>query len=215
MHQKRTILRVCEQCGTSFLTRLRRQRFCSRSCGTTKPLAMRFWRKVDRGSSDGCWLWIGARRGSYGMFRPTADTQISSHRMAYELANGPIPDGLCVCHRCDNPLCVRPDHLWLGTIGENNADRVAKGRSATGDRSGPRLHPERLRRGPGSYPNRRPEMYQGTNNKRARLTNEIVTAIRAEYATGTTTQEAIGRKYGISQPHVQQIVSRRIWTHIE
>lgn len=80
----------------------------------------------------GCWLWKGALTPSgYGVFQIMYDT-FRAHRVAWTIANGPIPDGMCVCHTCDNPACVRPDHLWLGTVSDNNQDKAKKGRVKTG-----------------------------------------------------------------------------------
>ena len=79
----------------------------------------------------GCWSWTGARGPQgYGFIKRKDGTQLRAHRVSYELAFGPIPPGLQVCHRCDNPPCVRPGHLFLGTARDNAADMVAKGRAA-------------------------------------------------------------------------------------
>ena len=100
---------------------------------TRKTLEERFWEKVDRsGGTEACWLWTaGAFSHGYGSFRRDARAQYA-HRVAYELTNGPIPEDLCVLHRCDTPPCVNPSHLFLGTPADNAADRNAKGRQARG-----------------------------------------------------------------------------------
>ena len=94
----------------------------------------RFWSKVNK--TDGCWLWTGYRfHAGYGGFHESQPkrTVRLAHRVAWELTNGLIPDGLHVCHTCDNRSCVRPDHLFLGTNADNVADKVAKGRQAKGE----------------------------------------------------------------------------------
>jgi hypothetical protein len=128
-----TIIGQCLRCGASFRHSTSAQRkYCSHACAeqaSRRPLSERFWEKVDK--SGDCWVWTGAtvRTGHgkiYAHGHPTA-----AHRLSYEWSYGPIPEGLCVCHRCDNPPCVRPDHLFLGTIADNNHDSIGKGRSAT------------------------------------------------------------------------------------
>lgn len=79
--------------------------------------------------NSGCLLWIGStNRKGYGQFN-TGYTTAAAHRIAYERAFGPIPEGLCVCHRCDTPACVNPDHFFVGTIEDNNKDMARKGRA--------------------------------------------------------------------------------------
>ena len=157
-----------------------------------------FWSKVDR--SGECWVWTGYRlKSGYGSLhiRPR---RLLAHRYSWELANGPIPAGQYVCHTCDNPPCVRPDHLFLGTSHDNHADMLAKGRGATGDRNGSRRKPHRLPHG---------EAHWATP-----LTADDVRAIRRRYAAGEYGKD-LAVEYGVGRTAISHIVNRIVWRHVE
>jgi len=95
----------------------------------------RFWSRVEK--TDGCWLWRWSlNKLGYGVIG-VRGRAVRAHRLSWELANGPIPDGKVICHHCDNPRCVRPDHLFVGSHADNVADKVAKGRCPRGENAGP------------------------------------------------------------------------------
>ena len=134
MSPKRISL-ICERCGGDFIgPRYRRKpsdgprRYCSTECryaGALTDRRARFWSQVN--TSGDCWMWTGAQKSIYGGFW-LAGWQ-HAHRAAWILERGAIPDGLHVLHACDNPGCVRLDHLFLGTHAENMADMSRKGRA--------------------------------------------------------------------------------------
>jgi hypothetical protein len=156
------------------------------------PLADRFWVKVLK--TEGCWYWMAHRnRDGYGMFSIRSIPKYS-HRVSWELAYGPIPEGQWVLHKCDNPACVRPDHLFLGDVGINTRDAAAKGRS------GPHRHPRSYARD-----------VRGERSPSAKLTAAQVVEIRSRYASGDGTLRSLGREYGIHNTTVGRIVKEESW----
>jgi hypothetical protein len=108
----------------------------------------RFMEKVSPEPNSGCWLWTATgNKEGYGYFGISHSHHQKAHRVAYELFRGPIPKGFLVCHKCDVPCCVNPNHLFLGTYQDNMDDRAAKGRTALGTQNGKaRLSPELVRK---------------------------------------------------------------------
>lgn len=179
---------------------------------TPKQIA-NFWAKVRK--TDSCWEWTAGTNGmGYGTIH-VRPWMITAHRFSFILHFGEIPkDKPCVLHRCDNPKCVRPDHLFAGTRGDNNRDCVQKGRNATGDRNGSRLYPERRARGARHGMNTHPESRTiGERNGMVKLTAEIVLEIRAKRASGIRLID-LGKEYGLHFAYVSLLCTRKRWKHI-
>jgi hypothetical protein len=199
------VIGTCEQCGQPFRYTPGKQtgRWCSRSClGKDKrtPLDVRFFAKVQK--TDGCWVWIGSASPlGYGRINVDGVPRIAP-RISWQLHNGDIPDGMSVCHRCDNPRCVNPDHLFLATHSGNMQDMVSKNRHAAktrperyarGDRHGSHTHPERWRR--------------GETSPAAKLSDADVERIRHRYATEQCSLTSLGKEFGVSRTHIRRLIS--------
>lgn len=145
-----------------------------------------FWKRVDR--TGECWEWTGVRN-QFGHGRIRRDgKETGTHRYSWILAFGPIPSGMLVCHRCDNPPCVRPSHLFLGTPRDNTQDMHAKGRS-----------------GRPSAPGERSSM--------AKFTDAEVVSIRVRFDQGETIV-ALASEKKVNISTVAEIVNGRTWRHI-
>lgn len=191
--------RVCDICQAPFTvteTAIGRGRgkHCSRACYYAfrrtlgSPVSVRFWENVSK--ADGCWEWTGFRDpNGYGRLS-VADEKgrrpVLAHRLSWELAFGSIPDGAGVLHRCDNPPCVRPDHLFLGDQKANMIDCSQKKRTTFGERS-----------------------------TSARLDANQVREIRERYAEGTDTYQSLAATYGVGAATIADVVARRTWRHIK
>ena len=173
-------------------------------------IIQKFESKFTKGGPDECWVWERGKFGSgYGQF--SAIGECRANRVAYRIYVGPIPDGLCVCHSCDNPACVNPSHLTLGTNKQNSEDMVSKGRQARGDQNGSRLHPEKLRRG-NNHPARiHPEyLLRGEYNNKTKLKVCQVVEIRKRHSRGESCA-SLGREFGVYGSTIQGIVKRTGW----
>lgn len=155
------------------------------------PVEERFWKNVDK-SSD-CWIWTGSIAGNgYGAIRCNGK-QKGAHRVAWMLAHGDIPSGMVVRHSCDNPLCVRVDHLSLGSVAENSHDMVSRGRA-------PRVGPKSPAR--------------GERNAAAVLNEANVRTIRQEHAAGKATK-VLAQQFNVTDATIRHIVTRLTWKHVE
>lgn len=145
----------------------------------------RFWEKVNK--KKGCWLWkAGIGLDGYAKFGINGKT-IHAHRVSYELTYGCIPIGLCVCHKCDNPKCVNPDHLFIGTVQDNINDRVRKNRTA---------------------------IQSGEKNGMSRLKEKDIITIRKLFFIDKIKQGEIAKLFFISNQHVSRIINHLKWKHI-
>lgn len=138
---------------------------------------------------SGCWEWAGSKWKGYGRMIIGSRTDgtrrsVSAHRVSYELKYGEIPHGMEVCHKCDNPCCINPDHLFIGTKQDNASDRDAKGRNI---------------------------VFIGEEQSRSKLTRKKVKDARWERAYKGTSYQALADKYGVSKKTIQNAINGITW----
>lgn len=155
-----------------------------------------FWSKVDKNGPlpdqlnqkykglSQCWNWTASHIRGYGQFVYNYK-MVKAHRLSYMMHIGPIPNGMLACHRCDNPFCVNPEHLWLGTNQENTSDRDAKGRSVKGEKS-----------------------------PHSKLTKEQVVEMREMHKSNLWNYPQLAEIFGVSQTLAKMVVKRKAWKHI-
>ena len=184
---------TCLQCGNQFFAKpsvLMRggAKYCSKQCEVDSrasraiPINQRFWKHVQKTHS--CWVWTGTKdRKGYGRINSNGSPMLS-HRLSWEIHFGPIPDGLNVLHRCDNPPCCNPEHLFLGDNAENMQDCSRKGRTTRGERSAS-----------------------------SKLTTAQVAEIRSRYATEYISQDELAKEFDVSPATISEIIRGVIWNH--
>lgn len=155
----------------------------------TMPIKERLMQNVVKNPVSGCWEWQGCKRNGYGRMIVGSRTDgtratITTHRLAYIIWKGLIPEGLEVCHVCDNPACVNPGHLFLGTRADNVADREAKGRNV---------------------------IKVGEEQPQSKLTKKIVKDARWEHAYKGTSFQKLAGKYGVSKKTMQNAIKGVTW----
>ncbi len=157
----------------------------------SRPVVERFWRQVNKAGE--CWEWTSGLNRGYGLItiqgpaKTGKSIRQTAHRYSWELHFGPIPEGMLVCHKCDNRKCVRPDHLFIGTYADNGADMVAKGRS---------------------------DKRKGEKNPMAKLTPELVKEIRSAFTDETGQAGRLAKRFGISRTAILDVVNRKRWAHV-
>jgi HNH endonuclease len=178
----------CKTCGKEIKQyKSIKRKHCSLKCRDYKSPKERFYEKFKVNETTLCWNWVASfLKDGYGCFnyRPYAQ---SAHRASWIIHKGIIPNGMFVCHKCDNTKCVNPDHLFLGTPLDNNRDMISKGREI--------------------YP-------VGSECKNAILTEKDVVDIRNRYFAGGITQRKLAKEYKVGYKAISKIIKRQRWKHV-
>lgn len=158
----------------------------------SQELIERFWSRINK--TESCWLWVGAKAKGYGVIRlPKSSTTLKAHRVSYAIRFGEVPNGIWVLHRCDNPPCCNPDHLFLGDVRDNVRDMIEKGRGATSEMLSFRQ--------------------RGEKHSRLKLSEAEVLEIRRRYLEGET-QTGLAAAFNVSQACIWMIIRKKRWSFL-
>lgn len=186
----RAVIKLCPKCGKEFKSWQVNNRHCSSGCGKLRTTEERFWEKVDKSGSNGCWNWTAGENDDYGVFHGHDGKNWIATRYAWWLIRGEkIPTELNLCHNCpggDNPKCVNPDHLFVGTDADNVHDMMRKGKMRA----------------------------RGESSGQARLKHDQVIAIRLLYVRNFFGYYRLARLFKISQGEVRHIIIGETWSHL-
>lgn len=211
----RPTTKICPICGSPFkcrASRAARTKYCSWTCRRQQqhfpkqPAIGRFQSKVDKTPGQGpqgeCWEWAAYRnKFGYGQFYD-GQRLMQAHRFIWQHTHGPIPDGMLVCHKCDNPPCCNPDHLFLGTDLDNMHDMSAKGRHWL------QQHPEKASHF------QLPSTQKGEQHWKAKLTDDAVQEMRRLYYEERQTFAELARQFKIHRSTARRIIVRKLWKHV-
>lgn len=184
--------RPCLECGTVFRPdpdKARNAKFCGHPCRIARMKRFKpeeFWKRVQK--SDGCWEWMGyVKSDGYGVFGANGSDhgRPIAHRVSWTINFGDVPQGMQVCHHCDNRRCVRPDHLFLGTAKDNMHDASSKGRMARGEKA-----------------------------RAARMTSEQVLTIRRKHSLERMSYADLSREYEVGETTISRAARDLTWRHL-
>lgn len=185
----------CSHCGATVTRRKaeiqsHKRNFCSRKCraiANILPLSERLKLHTGPQQPSGCIHWTGKTKKGYGMIECLGKKVLLAHRVAFEVANGSFDRSLCVLHKCDNPTCINPEHLFLGTQQDNVDDMISKGRKNSA---------------------------RGSKHGKAKLTEHDVCVLRTGYERGDISVPDFAAKHGLLEDSVLDIIRRKTWRHI-
>lgn len=197
---------------------------CAHEINLSESDLHRYWSKIDKNGpspieGSKCWVWLGSKDSDgYGVLstRVNGRKGIRAHRIGFFLAYGEISKP-CICHKCDNPPCVNPEHLFEGSHKENKKDCLIKGRanSPSGNDHWSRRNPHLVKRGATHYKTGSSRANErGIENSQSKLNDQKVREIRARHIPRRISQSMLAKEYGVTQSVISDVIRRISWTHV-